>query len=1251
MKSPLDSPKWPNRWTPSPLSGSSEHKIDDNYHAHGSDDENDGGDDSATSMDDFWEPQRQRSRSYSDAEDIMNGVYVPTAATTPVSTSPPASNNGGNGVGGVGESNSTANRSYYDSYPYSSPSQQNGLHHRSTASSRTDRIHGHDKHYHHSSSLPHSPPRVYTRSNSHRSLLRRPHSNNNSAFHKGRRLGSSGQVFSSFSSRQFVKCCLVAGFGAYVLILIRGSILLLKNESNEVSSGVGNPYAAMLLPMGRDTWNQQQSILIREADIRMTQRAEQRRKRIHPNMAPSSLKHPSSSYETRSTSWYDVALMDQREHAHQDVESSFSEVETATVDRLCGWHARNSSQVEPQLYPASTALNSNSRVLITGILNPIGFHLALHLKEQCGVQVIAGIDSMYPNTVEHRLELQERIEILTTNIPKLSKPLLLPYVGMDSRQKKQHQQTPGVILDSTGEFNLVSLNPTHIVHLASYSLMEAMETGAAYTKSLWKNAQSPYVSEEYDPPLYEIQNSMIAMEQIFMGLADAQNDEDEKPSPHLVYSSSPIQWQNSANIDTNAPHKTAKLVDEVMADTYHSSSNIYSVGVRLPDIVYGPWSRKGSIVGNLIESTIQNWGATDEASLNLTIPVDMESNLDLVYVDDVVDSLVAAMQIRSSQPILMDVSSGVENTLLSTASTIKSFLPSLSDSKGKRLKQKQPQHALEKRPITQMLLHQQQRDGLLSNNGDSAKTGSRRFEWIAPTSPEQGLLKTVAWQLDRSAPFGGPNSIETGDELLKRHGASTCSADDVLCHKGRDFVPCLSECNIKDQCLPSIFDDVQELLQTVTEGCDIILYTHTLGHNVKDLKLHAEYMDESTLRKNDELICNFAFVPRDSDVVKTVAGRVPMEKLAKFGIKPKASDTANSIREQTLEGLNGRLLYRGWILIWVPDALEDLSFTDRSLLKLSPGKLFHKDVKRALFVEENFSVSPNIEDVQFLVAEMNRDAFNKRTVKKDITVTNPISGKEREKQVKYRLPAEPPRRAAILFAPLRYPNKHIEGHNPDKKLSIHAATKFMRYELDLDPNEKEPVEIRRQREFYERIPSYLNRNELRSFLEPWYRYSMRHWVRTRWVVHDLELEESRLLRCEWYQEHIQWESDVDQLSFAHVMAKRELERRMALHEPDDHFKTFVEEHPELHDLTDSYEWHAMKSERNRNLMENKLYREPSGNWLVKLPDHVPKDALDLDEENSAKLKENQVPLFVRIMSEKMMAVSRKSWSRHKKKKK
>jgi hypothetical protein len=609
---------------------------------------------------------------------------------------------------------------------------------------------------------------------------------------------------------------------------------------------------------------------------------------------------------------------------------------------------------------------------------------------------------------------------------------------------------------------------------------------------------------------------------------------------------------------------------------------------------------------------VRNWNSTKDVPTNFTSSNGENKILDLLYVDDAVEAILAAMQYEATKPISIDAASGVTTSEGSLQRALNSFSPR-STTGGNT-------------PILETPAGKQI-DGFLG--------------WKPQTSLRDGMLRTIAWHLDRDAP-NGP-SIETGDQFLQRNDLSTCAPDDLFCHKGRHYLPCSSECNIKDQCLPSIFDDVRELVRNTTEGCHMILYTQSLGHNVEDLHLHSEYMDEDDLKEGDLLICNLAFVPRESELVTRVTEKVPFEQLTKFGVMAERSDDKKTLHQRKLEGLNGRLLYRGWILIWVKDAIKPLSVTDQSLLKLSPGKLFAPEVQKALFVEENFSVSPNIEDCLFLVEELKRAAAKGRHMKRK-TESDGVT-----KHVVYHLPSEPQRTAAILFAPLRYPNmddptvqKYRHG---EKKLTIIDATKFMRYEAGYDYISKEPASIRHQRQFYERVPGYVNRDkELRSNFEPYYRYVMRHWVRTRWVVHDMKLEESRLLRCDWYREQVQWGAEIDQLSFAHVMALREVKRRIAHREPDDQIKTFIEKNPELRPLTDSYEWHAMETENN------KLYQEPI-KWVAEIPAHIA--ALQEDQpaeegKNENENEEENVPLFIRIMSEKTMAASRKRWIKKRK---
>jgi nucleoside-diphosphate-sugar epimerase len=1031
----------------------------------------------------------------------------------------------------------------------------------------------------------------------------------------------------------YIRYCLSLALGLYLALLFKSSVWLAHSKNGDAYSGARQYLSVNSIFQSR--YLQHQSTKRKESQKKLLQqRAQQRRLETRPKSTV-----PSASLYI---SWYSIAtLTESSPSTSPPPKSSASTTTPASLDQLCGFHAQNDSLTHPDSYPATQALDANARVLITGILSPLGMALALQLATNCGVQIMAGVDSMYPNTLANRLELSQRMKLLTTNIPKLFKPLILSHIGLDPKYDDSKKGGDSKRLSTTGELDLIAtFKPTHVIHLAHAQPIRNTDDTASHPH--YTNTHSPYIPEDgsYNPPLYALHQSMVAMEQILQSLAETHTH--DAPPISFVYASSLLSSLEEEN-DDDKVHHACKIMDEIMASTYHSVKGVSSsmVALRLPNAVYGPFSQRSSVVDELLDQAMPYWNTqhnvttTTTESSSFQFPSTFSSllypkttTLDLVYVSDAVDSMIAALQYQAWQPLAIPISSGAETSVASVSATIQSLLPASTNITANS-------NNNTNKPLASNLLEtlQQQQRALLDG-----------FHWSPKTSLLDGMLQTMAWRLDQAHPYG--RSKETGDAFLKRNNHVTCAPNDLTCHMNMDYLPCLSECNIKEQCLPSVFDKVHPLMVQITEGCDIVLFTQSLGYNVQDLNLKAEYMDEITLKDDDILICNLAVIPRDSDLTKMVVNKVPNDQLAKFGIVPQSTDVGHTVHERRLDGLNGRLLYHGWILIWIEHAIEPLSVTDKSLLKLSPGKFFHPDVQHALFVEENFAVSPNIEDVEFLVGEMTRASFPKRSVKRDMVKEDGVT----HHTVKLRLPPEPKRRAAILFAPLRYPNipddPLIEQYmlHHDKKLTIHDATKFMRYEIDEGPSEKEPPGIRLQRVFYERIPTYLNRQELRSNMEPLYLYSMRHWVRTRWVVHDLSLEESRLLRCDWYQEHSQWKnvvSDLDQLSFAHVMARREVKRRMAYDEPDDHYDTFLEEHPELKDLTDLYEWHALETMDASQV----IYREPT-NWLSTLPDHIKDEEALEQEQHEIPTTTDAAALFVRIMSEKMMAVSRKVWSRN-----
>jgi hypothetical protein len=233
--------------------------------------------------------------------------------------------------------------------------------------------------------------------------------------------------------------------------------------------------------------------------------------------------------------------------------------------------------------------------------------------------------------------------------------------------------------------------------------------------------------------------------------------------------------------------------------------------------------------------------------------------------------------------------------------------------------------------------------------------------------------------------------------------------------------------------------------------------------------------------------------------------------------------------------------------------------------------------------------------------------------------------------------------------------KGIHDGKEHTKVGVYEAIKNMIVENGGNPEKKEESSVRKQREFYERVATFVNKEDFRSSFEPLHKYEMTHWIRSRWVLHDLKLEESRQIRCEWYQEHTEWGNNLDQLSFAYVMAKREMERKIARDEPDDRLKASMPTHPELHQMTDADEWHPIMGGRESAQYDKDLF--------MKVPDHMM--SKDNDEENSDPEEteidkaKHDVQLFVRIMSDKLMVLSRKVWvdtqkmmrKKHKKKKK
>lgn len=956
----------------------------------------------------------------------------------------------------------------------------------------------------------------------------------------------------------------------------------------------------------------------------------------------------------------------------------------APLEELCGYFAQSASLESPTSFKHKDSLVKASRkvrVLITGILStPVGYHLALTLKERCNVNVAIGFDNLYPNSLKNRLLYQEQMAILTKSIPRIVRPFFIGHVGLDPIK---HASKNFQVLNATSELDIVqTFQPTHIVHLAyhnsdhSFNNVEYYNDQSPYRSQRTKYSEACIVNDSrteysYRSPLYVLKNSLISMEQILASIAKAPLEK----RPHFIYAStSATTWHNGmensvgclsrSNVDHNV-HIRARKMDEVLASFYYRKHKVYSIGMRIP-FVYGPWDHPSSPVHQTIR---EQAGVPNADHQSITDLEGHEKRLDdTLYVDDVVDAVISAMQYRSDDssefPLVVGLSSGHKRDAQDIKLLSRELLKLTTRSNATTTMEELESHLSSRSVADETILF-----------AEILNRTKRLLGWSPESSLAKGLANTIAWHLNRIQPYGPPpnnqsyhdNSIISGDRMLQRLSLPNCDRfGDALCHGGQPALPCASECALHKPytCIPTAFDDILSLVQSLTQECDIVLYTQHFDKGASDLDLSSEFMEEG-----DPLVCNFAFINQDSNLTNSVIEKVPDQELKNLDFELLPGEDLNqpgSIRKRKYMALNGRLLYRGWILIWVKDLPDELHPYEESLLKLSPGRFFHSDVKTAVFIDQQFRVSPKADDIAFLAHEMYRKAWDPKVMKR-----------KNGPKAKYLMPAEPERLAAILLPQLKYQDSvDAERLPPEEKISVYEATRFMRFEVgEKTPLGKEPHSIKMQREFYERVKTYLNPDNARSLSEPSYKFELKNWVRTRWVAHDMTTDASRLqVRCPWYEEHVLWGTPLDQVSFAYVIEKLDLQRRIVHNEPDESVqKDLVEKMEMKKSFSDTFEWIALETDANKQYSSfSELQVLPStiefvtdGKKQQIISENVQDFPHDVAHVNAVEgdAKDNKVEIrqhghhhhqhkhplfFVRIISDKVMAFARKAWNDDKK---
>lgn len=213
------------------------------------------------------------------------------------------------------------------------------------------------------------------------------------------------------------------------------------------------------------------------------------------------------------------------------------------------------------------------------------------------------------------------------------------------------------------------------------------------------------------------------------------------------------------------------------------------------------------------------------------------------------------------------------------------------------------------------------------------------------------------------------------------------------------------------------------------------------------------------------------------------------------------------------------------------------------------------------------------------------------------------------------LVAEPSRQAILIASPMNIPI-----HSDDGKLFKSDIVSRM---VD-DLGGKYIKDLSFQQDFYDKAISLVNKGLMRSQSEPLYVFDMHHWIQSRWLLHDMKSEEARNFRCDWYSEQVEWDSDLDPLGFAYIMAKREMYRKFGKHEPDNRIKVVSVDRPEINELSDKNEWFELMN-INKGWIANNI--------------------LESQTEDTKNRETDNLNYFVRMFQSKNMWNSRRDWNR------
>lgn len=405
-------------------------------------------------------------------------------------------------------------------------------------------------------------------------------------------------------------------------------------------------------------------------------------------------------------------------------------------------------------------------------------------------------------------------------------------------------------------------------------------------------------------------------------------------SGDAVASSSDVyvaQEDRPINEPPSSTKASAYLLDEILAQTFYKIYGIDSVGLRLFK-VYGPFSTPRSLLSSICDYAVRD---RPDSSNPFTLPdPTTHANYDFIYIDDAVDAVMTAMQLRpppSYGPLVINVGSGRRTSVPNLVDIITSLVPEIkfkySKSSSKR-----------------------------ANKVDIVAHMARSKEILGwePTVPlDKGVLKTLGWHFDRLFPQGRKWMGELAGQnkpwwrKIAMAGRLGCDLHDVECLRGEPIFPCVSECSHVQQCHPSFWDVAATASRMKSAECHDVLFTVALNRDL--VALPSVEVHVSTKSRSHLPDCSFAFVSDESPLFQRM----------------------RSVKTQNADS---RVHYEFWTLISVSVSLYSEEDLAQMLMvpKLTPKHFFSSMVKMAVYTDPYII----LDDLPGLLVEAGLHPFN-----------------------------------------------------------------------------------------------------------------------------------------------------------------------------------------------------------------------------------------------------------------------------------